>query len=125
MGRGGLIIRRCQWCGKRLPAGCKAYCNNSCQGMGYRRDAAKAGSGPVPPTPYKPKARKIILSDEQQRDIDMAVRKRHALELASRVIRPGDPDFEAVAAQCTPVDRIPNRYFSDIQAANLYGLSRA
>ena len=67
MGRAKVIVRTCQWCGKRLPAGRKSYCNNVCQGRGYARDAAKAGSGPVPPTPYKPKARKIILSDEQQR----------------------------------------------------------
>lgn len=118
-----VVVRLCQWCGKRLPAGRKAYCNNYCQGMGYRRDAAKAGSGPVPPTQYIRKPRKIIITDEQQREIDLAVRKSHSLELTSRVLRPGDADFDAVAAKCTPPERIPNRYYADIQAVNLYGLA--
>jgi hypothetical protein len=91
--------------------------------MGYRRDAAKAGSGPVPPTQYVRKPRKIIITDEQQREIDLAVRKSHSLELSTRCLKPGDPEFEAVAAQCTPPERIPNRYYADIQVVNLYGLA--
>lgn len=118
-------VRFCRWCGKRLPAGRTTYCNNSCQGLGYAREYAKSGSGPVPPTPYVPRPKKIILSDEQQREIDRAVAAKHSLQLSSRVIRPGDPDFEAVAAQCTPVELIPDRYFADVQCTNLYGLSRA
>lgn len=123
MGRGGLIVRRCQWCGKRLPAGRKSYCNNVCQGRGYARDAAKSGSGPVPPTPYVPRPKKIILTDDQQREIDRAVAAKFSMVLEFRTLRPGDPDFEAVAAQCTPPERIPNRYYADIQVVNLYGLA--
>ena len=115
--------RFCLWCGKRLPVTRKSYCDNKCQGNDYRRDCCKTGSGPVPPTPYVRKPRKIIITDAEQREIDLAVRKMHAMELECRVIRPGDADFEAVAAQCTPVDRIPNRYYSDMQTVNLYGMA--
>ena len=115
--------RFCQWCGKRLPKHRKSYCDNKCQGKGYSRDSGKVGCGPVPPSPWKPKARKIILSDEQQREIDRAVAAKHNLKLSSRLIKPGDADFEEVAAQCTPPERIPNRYYSDMQVVNLYGMA--
>ncbi len=121
MGRAALIIRKCQWCGRRLPAGRKTYCNSVCQGNGYRRDACKTGSGPVPPTPYKPRPKKIILSDAQQREIDQAVAESHKMELSSRVLRPGDPDFDALAKQCTPPHLIPN-HRPVCQQVSIYGV---
>jgi hypothetical protein len=118
-------VRFCRWCGKQLLSGHRAYCNNLCKGNDYRRTAGLVGGGPVAPTPYVPRPKKILISDEQQREIDRAVAAKNSLQLSSRVIRPGDPDFEAVAAQCTPVELIPDRYFADVQCTNLYGLSRA
>ena len=115
--------RFCQWCGKRLPVGRKAYCDNKCQGNGYRRDVCKTGNGPVPPVQYVRKPRPIIITDAEQREIDRAIAAKHSLELSTRCLKPGDPEFDAVAAQCTPPERIPNRYYSDMQTVNLYGMA--
>ncbi len=122
MGRAGLIIRKCQWCGKRLPAGRKTYCNNVCQGHGYRRDACKTGSGPVPPTPYKSRPKKIILTDAEQRDIDRAVAQSHRMELSSRILRPGDQGSDEVAAQCTPPHLIPDYRGASCERISIYGV---
>lgn len=57
--------RFCQWCGKRLRTGRKAYCDNFCQANGYRRDTGMTGGGPVPPVQYVRKPRKVIMTDAE------------------------------------------------------------
>lgn len=65
--------------------------------------------GPAKIEAYQPRRRPVLISDKEQKKIDQAVDERLFGDCKSdpgRVIRPGDPEFEAVAAQITPVSRV-------------------
>ena len=50
--------------------------------------------------------RKKFLTDAEQRKINFEIDARYRIELESKRYKPGDPEFGAVAVQCTPPHRI-------------------
>ena len=52
------------------------------------------------------RAAKIILSDEEQHEIDKAIDNKHNFTLECRTIKPGDPDFDEIAATVVPPENI-------------------
>lgn len=54
-----------------------------------------------------PKTKKSqIMTKAEQMAIDKAVDDKHAFNLGSRIIRPGDPDFDEIAATVRPLKSI-------------------
>lgn len=83
--------------------------NGKCGVCNHKQDMAEVTKSPYfEPEVYRPKPRKVLLTDEQQYAINKAIDSRHNMPLACRQINPGDPDFDAIAAQCTDPLDIPN-----------------
>lgn len=73
------------------------------------------------------RAAKIILSDEQQLEINKAIDNKHNFKLECRTIKPGDPDFDKIAATVVPPENIrfgisADRpvFFAEADPAKLY-----
>lgn len=86
------------------------FCSVACQTAEYnqRRNArqreqtaaCRAKSEPYKPVPKKYKS---PISDREQRAHDMAIRAKYAIEPGPvKHLRPGDPEFDEIAAQCIP-----------------------
>lgn len=64
------------------------------------------------PAPQSTSKREALLN-ERQRRLDAELDARLFSDCASspaRVIRPGDPEFEAIAREVTQIERVPDRY---------------
>ena len=114
------IMRPCKYCGKLLPYSRKKFCTNDCRTDFYRMkenrvqyretDEAKRIKlqGPVKLEPWQPKRKYVSpISDKEQMRINREIDSKHDAPLHYRHYKPGTPEFEKVAAQCTPPDRIP------------------
>lgn len=56
-------------------------------------------------------ASKIIMTDADQKAINKAVDNKHAVTLSARILRPGHPDFDSVAATVQHVTRVKAQSF--------------
>ena len=96
----------CRHCGKAMAAGRRWYCSDKCK----RQDERAEMKSLRDEIRYKEKPprfeRKRLLTDAEQQRINLTVDERHHVRLESKRYRPGDPEFDAVAAQCTPPHRI-------------------
>lgn len=70
---------------------------------------------------------KTILSDDEQLRINKQIDNKHNFQLESRVLKPGHPDFDKIAKQCTPPENIrfgisADRpvFFAEADPAKLY-----
>lgn len=73
------------------------------------RPGRKKKEPPKPPKPVAEVERDRLLDREQHR-FNMELDNRLYADCVSspvRVIRPGDPEFEAIAREVTPIERIP------------------
>jgi hypothetical protein len=81
----------------------------------------KAGITKYTPPPYhgketpeviewKPRERPILVTDEEQARIDSAVSAKHTLQFQAIVYQRGTPEFDAIAAQITPLAKIRRDY---------------
>lgn len=110
----------CVECGAEFEGfkGSSKYCSD-CRKIASRRnnnrvrEKHRAIYGQVYIPKVKPvvKPKKIILTDKEQLIINRCVDNLHNMELETRVIRPGDADFEAIAALYNP-PTAPQRFFS-------------
>lgn len=77
-----------------------------CAGVSWRKSVVKR----VAP---KKDEKAAALLNERQRRLDAALDARMYAECSTspaKVIRPGDPEFDAIAREVTPIERVPDRY---------------
>lgn len=65
-------------------------------GKPFRREYMSKDT-PAAPS-FVRKEKKVLMTTEEQRQIDESVARMHKMELESRVLRPGHPDFDAIAS---------------------------
>ncbi len=53
-------------------------------------------------------AHKSVVTAAQQAALNKAVDSKYAIQLETRVLRPGDPDFDRIAGSVTPLHKITN-----------------
>lgn len=70
---------------------------------------------------------KTILSDDEQLRINKQIDNKHNFQLESRVLKPGHPEFDKIAQQCTPPEKIRAGisidrpvFFAEADPAKLY-----
>lgn len=76
-------------------------------------------------TKYKRKKRPVLETEAQQREIREAIAAKQKLTFESKRYRPGDPDFEKIAAQCTPPSRIKFVAYAPYEKGGIVYGSRA
>lgn len=53
---------------------------------------------PAPINQPKPRKQQIpLMTDEEQRAINQGIAMKHAMPLSTRILRPGDPEFDNIA----------------------------
>ncbi len=81
-------------------------------GQGRKMMIGKSQEPKTRPTPKSDPSHESSLN-ERQRRLDATLDARMYAECAPsqvRVIRPGDPEFDAIAREVTPIERVPDRY---------------
>ena len=109
---------KCDICGKMFKKirNNQLVCSSACRSLRDKK-VRKAKERKIVRSPrkevtvegYQPKPRKIIETDEQQKEIRMAVASKHSMP-PSEVKRyiPGTPEFDEVMKQIVPINRISN-----------------
>ena len=102
------IERKCPYCGSKPRPG-RTYCNSGCSNRYRAQQHFPRGTGPRKVETWQPapKKYKSPISDKEQMRINREIDSKHDAPLHYRHYKPGTPEFEKVAAQCTPPDRIP------------------
>ena len=114
------IDRRCAQCGCALVWRNKRFCSGDCRTTYYRnkdnrqqyiKTAAENRTkltGPLKPGYWEPRKKYVSpISDKEQYRLNRMIDGKHDAPLHFKHYKPGTPEFERVAAQCTPPDRIP------------------
>lgn len=96
----------CRHCGKEIKRQRLVFCSKQCLVANDRAERKSLREE----IRYKEKPprfeRKRLLTDIEQQRINLEIDARYRIELESKRYKPGDPEFGAVAAQCTPPHRI-------------------
>lgn len=86
------------------------FCSVACQNQEYnqrrnerQREQTKSIKPVIEPYQPKPKKYKSPISDLEQKAHDLAVKAKYEIKPGPvKHLRPGDPEFDEIAAQCTP-----------------------
>ena len=99
----------CRRCGVEMAAGRRWYCSDKCKRQDERAEVSslrnvlkELGAREMP----RQEERRVIITDAEQRKINLEIDARYRIELEYKRYKPGDPEFDAVAVQCTPPSRI-------------------
>ncbi len=90
----------CRHCGAVIKKQRLVFCSRKCL-VANDRAERKSLREEIRYKPEPKPERKEILTDVEQRRINLEIDAKYHVALESRRIRPGDPEFEAIAAQCT------------------------
>lgn len=92
-----------------MAAGRRWYCSDKCKRKdelaevsSLRNVLKELGARELP----RQKSGRVIITDAEQRKVNLEIDARYKIELVSKRYKPGDPEFDAVAAQCTHPTRI-------------------
>lgn len=119
-------IRPCAICGTRLKPWHRMTCSLDCRDRYARIKKAeyhakerervrKTTEDELEIKPWKPKAKtyKSPISDAEQFELNLALHRKLSPEKSDPVIyRKGTPEWDAVVAQITPLDKIPHQSYA-------------
>jgi len=105
--------RKCPYCGKKPRPG-RMYCNPGCSNRYRAQQHFPRGTGQRKSEKYNPSPKKYRspISDKEQMEINRAIDSKHDRPLHYRHYKPGTPEFDRVAAQCTPPELIPEESYA-------------
>lgn len=106
----------CEYCEKDYEQlhGAQRFCSPHCRNKSTwrARQAEDQLSANIKPEKYQVKKRPVLVTDAEQREIDKAVFIKTAVTYEQpKVYRPGDPEFEQIARDVTPIEQIPTKKF--------------
>lgn len=109
-----LTTRKCKWCDDTFTQKqySQKYCSIACQKESNKFDQLKRQKEQYAALKHEKaeaKVRNRIMTDEEQAEINRKLNEKfydNRTEVKS--IRPGDPEFDAVAKSITPLDKICN-----------------
>lgn len=105
---------KCPKCGKTVAG--RIYCNETCA-KAYHSNKVRnhldiKGQGPKQSESWQPKRKyKSPITDKEQLAINRQIDSKHSMPLEFKRYRPGDPGFEDIAKQITPIDKVPSHCF--------------
>jgi hypothetical protein len=99
MARAKKEVRLCSVCSAPLEYWQKKTCSKSCYGI-TQRGADFDRHSPKSNIKYRPVQR---VTDKEQAKLNISIDRRFDMDLTSRVLSPGHPDFEAVCKTITPI----------------------
>lgn len=117
-----LETKVCEICGREFEAlhsrmkYCTPACRYKAQWQNRKESKAQDSKSPyIRPEKYKPKARVILITDEEQRKIDHKCFLKTAVHFESKHYKPGDPEWEKICSTITPLDKIPRTRYNEIE----------
>lgn len=105
----------CVNCGKEFEPmhGRMRFCNKTCRHATQwrQRQAEAQKSANIKPKKYQRKERKILVTDAEQKRIDQDIFEKTAVTFEQpKIYRPGDPEFDKIAATVTHIKDIPKNH---------------
>lgn len=103
----------CSHCGKEYDALRKnqRFCGDKCRKRNNKPGNTKSLRYSDNVEKWTPRPQPVLITDAEQKKIDHEVFAKSYVKLEYRLIQPGHPDFDKIAATLTPLDKIPKERY--------------